>query len=239
MMRTRLTALLTAALLPALALSLEGCAHSQSFVLSGGVRCVVVRSAGGHVTIKSDDNGHLHVRSRHRSGGRTQPEVGVDLRGGILLVENHCDNPGKPSCAVDFDITLPPGVAQIDVSVEQGDVELEGLGGQLAVNVQTGRIGGRRLEAAVASMSTRRGDIELELVRDAVLVQADTERGDIDLVVPTQNYKVDAIADAGQVDVVRIYHAPNARRRIIARTDSGDVGVRGRANATASAPRRR
>ena len=42
MMRTRLTALLTAALLPALALSLEGCAHSQSFVLSGGVRRPVV-----------------------------------------------------------------------------------------------------------------------------------------------------------------------------------------------------
>ncbi len=233
MKRPRLAALLSAALLPALALSAEGCAHSQSFVLSGSVRCLVVRSAGGQVKIKTDEDGHLHVKSKRTGGSRNQPEVTVDLRGGVLLVENHCQSPGKAACAVDFDITLPPGVAQIDVSVEEGDVDLEGLGGQLAVNVQTGRIGGRRLEAAVASMSTRRGDIELELVRDAVLVQADTERGDIDLVVPTQNYKVDAIADAGQIDVVRIYHAPNARRHIIARTDSGNVGVRGRVKADA------
>jgi hypothetical protein len=224
----RLRHKLAAVLLPVLALTASACAHSQSFVLSGQVRCLIVRSAGGQVNIKTDDSGHLHVSSKYTQQRQRKPEVSVELRHGVLLVENHCQEPSKRACEVDFDITLPPGVRQVEVNVERGDVDLEGLEGQLSINVQTGRINGRRLETAIASASTRKGDIELELIRDAVLIQADTEQGNIELVVPTQNYKVDAVADAGTIDVVRIHRAPNARRRIIARTDRGDVGVRGR-----------
>lgn len=162
------------------------------------VREIVVTSDHGDVELVPSRRGVGVRETQHHVLRR--PTLERTLVGGVLTLDSHCDSV-IVACYADLRLRVPAGVG-VTVEVDSGDVDL------------------RRIEARHAHVRSDSGDVRLRLLGSQRLVWAHTDSGDLD-VVAVNARAVDAQSDSGSVVVA----AGGAPRRIVARTDAGDVTV--------------
>ena len=123
------------------------------------------------------------------------------------------------------------GASDVDGAVtagsSNGDVTGTRLGGEAQLTTDNGSVEGVDLTSDDVVGSSSNGDVELEMARAPRSVRAESDNGDVVVIVPrgSELYAVDATTDNGDA-ATPIRTDPSARRRIVARSDNGDVTVR-------------
>ncbi|NLT56320.1 MAG: DUF4097 domain-containing protein [Actinomycetales bacterium] len=199
----------------------------------------------GDVTIRRGGDGIVDVR-RHLVWSWTKPEIEESWDGDTLRTRVRCPVITLgPGCGVDFAIQVPDGTA-VELRTDTGDIRVSNLtsagvtavtdtgdvvvtnaGGTVKLRTDTGDIRASELTATEVTAVTDTGDVGLRFVRPPDRVVATVDTGDVSITVPQSDpYRVTSRTDTGKV-TVSVANDPNAIRTIDARTDTGDVRVRG------------
>jgi Fe2+ transport system protein FeoA len=198
----------------------------SSHVLRGDVSSVVVEVASGDVALRSGPAGRVTVAEKRRYWLR-KPKLELSLARGVLTVRVECSWFG-PDCSDDLRITAPPGVDAAVVDVDSGDVSLRAFdAGRVVARTDSGDVSVRSAPGAL-DVRADSGDVAVALLVAPRALSAHTDPGDVDLDVPSDRYRVVADADSGDVSLDGLLRDDRAVRHIDARSDSGDVTVRGR-----------
>lgn len=214
----------------------------QSFP-GAGLSLVEVTSDSGSIRVVGDDEESVRVVIRLEEGwSRIERVARVD--GDRLVLSAACPVFSGPFCSATYEVHVPRrldvvarsenadvGASDVDGAVtagsSNGDVTGTRLGGEAQLTTDNGSVEGVDLTSDDVVGSSSNGDVELEMARAPRSVRAESDNGDVVVIVPrgSELYAVDATTDNGDA-VTPIRTDPSARRRIVARSDNGDVTVR-------------
>jgi hypothetical protein len=168
-----------------------------------------------HRVVIDGDVGDVDVQASARSGVEVVRETGwifsrptqhQYVRKGVLHLDSH--NRHTFLSATEYRIAVPAGVA-VEVHEHAADVSIHGAPGNVSVTSDV-------------------GDVSVDLTRAPRRVDVASDVGDVDVTVPRGTYAVTTATDVGEADVHGLVRFDLARRSIHARSDVGDVSVRGR-----------
>jgi DUF4097 and DUF4098 domain-containing protein YvlB len=201
-------------------MTLSGCAFlspperfSDDATLSDQVSTIEIDEPGGSVTVLGVEGATGIEVSRTVSYRGERPEGETHEVDGDVLVLSGCGR----NCSVEYTIELPvgvdvrgstsngsielTGVNAVEVSTNNGRVELDDVTGRIDAETSNGRIEGRNLAGAGVRARTSNGAVDLRLTTPQD-VDARTSNGAIDLEVPTgAGYRVETDTSNGSVDV--------------------------------------
>lgn len=221
----------------ALAAALAGCSGLTPFVgkrLESTERVPVAGASSVEVVV---DVGDVTVRSAERSDVRADvvkqsSSVGADLSNLEFRVERPGDRvrlrgvwtgsgglSGRPS--MDVDVTVPASLSVSRAATETGDVDVEGVAGDVSARSSTGDVTVRSV-AGSASAETSTGDVVVADVESFGGASAGT--GDVTVDVPAVDGDTAVETSTGDV-AAAIGPAVDAELR--ASTSTGDVTVTG------------
>lgn len=165
------------------------------------------------------------------------PGSTVSVEDGELVLDG-CGN----NCDVSYTVEVPAGtpvsgstanglielrnLGDIDVSTDNGRIELVDIEGEIEASTSNGRIHGTGLSGGDIEVETSNGSIELTLSTPQS-VQGTTSNGAIELTVPPGSYRVDASTSNGRTDI-GIDSDANADTEIELRSSNGAITVRAR-----------
>jgi Toastrack DUF4097 len=199
---------------------------TRSFTIDAPVSKVVVDSDVGDVHVLAADTDRITIRqTTHWLTYEPTPTRVVD--GGVLRLDDGCGGWNFFRCEADYQITVPRDLA-LEVDVDSGDIEVEGVAGGLSLHTDSGDVRGRELTGAQVKGTSDSGDVKLAFSTAPASVEANTDSGNVEVELPQAPYAVDVDTDSGDTDVEGIVQYDLASRTIEAKSDSGDVTVRGR-----------
>lgn len=215
---------------------------------------IVVNGASGDVTVRASAIGETRIRRIVRSNG-DDPGESYTVSGTTLTVDTNCGS----DCRASYEIEAPTGVAvrgelqsgnltlfgvaSADVSVNSGEIDLQGVTGAAKARATSGSItatalrGPATFEVTSGDIQARdllgggavraeasSGSVDLRLAQPAS-VTARVSSGDIDLEVPAGSYTVKQRTGDGNFDsdVTSVPGAPNV---LDLEASSGEVSVR-------------
>jgi hypothetical protein len=229
-------------------LALAACAMLEDVSehpVDGPVERLVLDVAGADVTVVGQVTADSVVTVTRRWQER-RPKVEITLDQGTLTVRGGCaDSPHLGTCAVDLAVGLPADASvlgssgsgdlqldglrgDVDVDIGSGDVDLLDLSGPVRVRSGSGDIIGEALTGDTIDVEVHSGDVGLTVrgpIRSARLVSGS---GDLDLAVPAGRYAVRASSTSGDLDIEGIVPDPDATASLHVDTRSGDVRLVGR-----------
>ena len=176
---------------------------------SGSVR-VVGGPAGSRIQVVRRARAFPDARAVHQ-----------EVSDGVLRIEARCG--GALDCRVDHELRVGPQVTVL-LQVDDGDVELEGVGGDLDIEVGLGKVAGARLSGAEVEVRTEGGSIDLSFTAAPRRLVANAAAGDVALRVPGGTYRCDLELAAASASGLRCDDA--APRTIAASTAVGRLRVR-------------
>lgn len=204
---------------------------------------VEVTSDNGDVRVIGDETTTVRVVIRLEQGWSRIDRV-ARVEGDRLVLSASCPFLGGPFCSADYEVHVPPGIAvaarsdngdasvtDVDgdatVSSSNGDVAGSRLGGVVRLGTDNGNVEGLDLRGRSVKGTSSNGDVELNFDLPPADVEVESSNGDVEVVVPRGDelYAVDATTDNGDARTP-VRTDPSGRRRIVARSDNGDVTVR-------------
>ena len=224
--------------------------HDEHHVFPAeGIRLIEVHSANGEVRIvgsEPDEGGSrgdeirvtAHVSEGLRSTGHSERVVGDRL-----VLEATCPLLFSSFCTVIYTVETPPDVdlvvrsdrgatiegmeGDVDVSADEGSIELARLRGAVRADADQGAVRASGLRSAEVDASSDQGEVFLRFLEVPQRVVAESDQGDVEVVVPDGDelYALTTDSDQGNVDR-EIRADPRSDRSITATTDQGDVIVR-------------
>ncbi|TPV97093.1 MAG: DUF4097 domain-containing protein [Myxococcales bacterium FL481] len=229
-----------------LVVGLSGCGHScegsrrQGARIEQPIESVVVDIRSGHVAIRGAAVDHVLYEARINGG----EELDVDVLDTRLRLEQ--DESSCCPCSIDIDITVPEGT-EVIVDTGAGDIDVLGFTGDLTASTGSGGIQVADYRGANLTLDTGAGTIDaVRLYAQSLTAESSSGRvtaefeespidadlgsgaGTVSLTAPSGRYFVDARTGAGDIEITGIEHDPNAERRLVLRSASGDVVVRGK-----------
>ncbi|QEO14277.1 DUF4097 family beta strand repeat protein [Agromyces intestinalis] len=238
---SRVGALAVVALIAA---SLSGCAFlaprhvfEDSASIDQDIARIVIDSNDGSVTVRGvagADSVSLERTVKYRGAER---EIGETHRvSGDELVLDDCGR----NCAIDYVLDVPlgvevsgrtsngsielAGVSEVDVSTNNGRIDLDDVTGAITATTSNGKIDGQGLtgdEPIVVETSNGAIELEFDEPRD---VRATTSNGAIRLTVPDASYRVDAETSNGRT-TVDVVDDPAGEFALLLRTSNGSITV--------------
>ncbi len=223
---------------------LSGCGGLQSddgsFVLDESIEALSIEVETGSVeVVASDDQARVDWERTWNAGC---PDIEVQVSGGVLQVVGDCSGLGW-GCRTDFRIQVPAGipvqadlvtgdlfleqVGAVDAALTTGDLRLDGAQGALDLDVVTGSVQGRDLDAAAARVEVTTGDIELELEGELDDLRAEITTGSLWLQVPAGSYDLDLDVVTGDIELQGVSSDEQADASITARVTTGDIELEG------------
>jgi putative adhesin len=187
---------------------------------------VVVTADAGNVKLVAARAQRVTLIER-RSWLWRKPHVRARLEGPILRVAADCPHVGVlDRCAANLELRVP---SDTDVTVHggAGDIHADGLAGHVELRTDAGDVSGDELVPVSLDAATNAGDLNLRFATSPVLVRARSDAGDVNITVPAGEYRVDTASAAGSDEVRGVLRNDSSHRRIDARTQAGDVMVRG------------
>jgi Putative adhesin len=200
--------------------------ETDTRTLMRSVDQVVVVADAGDVRLEAARADRVTLVS-HRRWLWRKPKVFTRLTGSALDVRAECPEVGVlDRCAADLELRVP---FDTDVIVRggAGDIRADGLAGHVQLRTDAGNVVGTDLVPVSLLAVTKAGAIDLAFATSPVSVRASSDAGDVTVAVPSDEYRVDTATNAGDVRVQGVVRNDRSFRRIQARTDAGDVTVRG------------
>jgi hypothetical protein len=176
-----------------------------------------ISNENGSVAVTATDGDTVEVTA-DVSNGWQATEVSSRVVDGVLELRASCPPFVSIWCSVDYTVELPADrpltidgsgsvhvrgmTGTVDVDSDDGSLELDDIGGDIAVSNDDGRIIGRRLISANADVENTNGRIELSFLDPPQTLSARTENGSIEVVVPDTDvlYRVDLHTSHGSTD---------------------------------------
>lgn len=143
---------------------------------------------------------------------------------GLAQLSERC--PLAWTCHVDTYVELPPGMA-LTLALGTGEVSLDGLEGDIRVDLDSATLQGVDLWAAHFELSAERANVDLELEGLADALVLDVAVGDLAVELPEGPYALDVQSGLGQVLIMNLEHAPDALVDLSLHTGAGDVSLTG------------
>ena len=208
---------------------------------AAGISVLEVDADNGSVEITGADVEEISVVAEV-SDGLFGTRHDATVEGGTLQLQTTCP-PLSTWCSVDYRVVVPRPVSvvlhatnhvtvrdvtgYVRVDADNGRVDLARLGGDLAVNVDNGRLTAVGLRSPHVGVDADNGRIELDFAAAPAEVTASSDNGSVDIVVPDtgEAYRVDVRTDNGSQDV-GVRTDPESARAIVVRTSNGSVTVR-------------
>jgi hypothetical protein len=206
------------------------------------LRTVDVRLDSGSLILIGTDAPTVRVSARIEDGliATTNSER---LEDGRLEVRTSCPPVGSNFCHAAYVVEVPSGVdvvvrlgdagavvqgirGAVDVSADQGTIELRDVDGEVTATSDTGSIDAEGLRTARATFRTDTGGVRATFVDEPTTVDVHTDTGRVDLVVPDSSatYRLDVRSRTGSVSTP-VRTDPAAQRSIAVRTMTGSVTV--------------
>jgi hypothetical protein len=219
--------------------------HTQTTLITAPVHTLQLSDHSGDVVIHTGPaNGGIRVQAKMTDVVSTAGHSET-VTAGVLKIVDTCHSRGwlLNTCAVDFDIQLPPGIAvqassgSGNVSVRgatrpvwsktgSGDIHLLQISGPITASTGSGDITGAELSGRALQGKTGSGDISLKFIADPTTVKAKTGSGDVIIRVPDDRAGYLIGGNTGSGDrTVKVPKQPNLGRVITANTGSGDVFI--------------
>ncbi|HEV7882550.1 MAG TPA: DUF4097 family beta strand repeat-containing protein [Solirubrobacteraceae bacterium] len=183
------------------------------------VRSIVVKSGSGDVDLVPA-GAKVEVRETQHYVS-TKPTLHQDVRNGVLTLDSTCGS-HVLRCYADLRVSIPAGT-KVTVEADSGNVDGHGIdvrdmhANSDSGNVRLELIGSQRRAWA----HTDSGNVDI--VADALAVDAKTDSGNVTVTVPTGDYAIDTHTDSGDTKIDGISRNDHAPKSIEAKTDSGDV----------------
>jgi len=204
-------------------LMMAACAplQGQAFEVGSEVRRVELTVDTGSVRVVGGPPGSRMQLIRRARAFPDARAVHQEVSGGVMRIEARCG--GALDCRVDHELRVGPQVTVV-LQVEDGDVELEGVGGDLDIEVGLGKVAGALLGGAEVEVRTEGGSIDLSFTAAPRRLVANAAAGDVALRVPGGTYRCDLAPAAATASGLRCDEA--APRTIAASTAVGKLRVR-------------
>ena len=231
----------SALLLPFLLSSCGGLQGDEgSFVLEQSIEALSIEVETGSVEVVASD-GEARV-DWTRTWNAGCPDIDVQVDGGVLQVVGDCSGLGW-GCSTDFRIQVPAGIptradlvtgdlyleqmGAVSAALTTGDLLLDGAQGALDLDVVTGSVQGRDLDAPAARVEVTTGNIELELEGEFDELCAEITTGSLWLQVPAGSYDLDLDVVTGGIELQGVSSDEQADASITARVTTGDIELEG------------
>lgn len=195
--------------------------QGRAIEVAGEINRVELRVDTGSVRVVGAPEGS-RVRVLRRA--RAFPDaraIHQEVSGGVLRIEARCG--GSLDCRVDHELSVDPKVTVV-LQVEDGDVELDGVLGDLDVEVGLGKVTGALLGGSTVEVRTEGGNIDLGFVAAPLRLTANAAAGDVTLRVPGGIYRCDLAVAPPSESGLRCDEA--ATRTIAASTAVGKLRLR-------------
>lgn len=181
---------------------LGGCAPVQGGAapVAVAVRRVELRVDAGSVRVVGAAAGARVQVSRRARAFPDARAIRQEVVDGVLHIEARCG--GALGCRVDHELRVGPGVLVV-IELDDGDVELDGVAGDLALEVGLGKISGAGLRGAEVEVRTEGGSIDLGFAAAPRRLVANAAAGDVTLRVPGGAYRCDFDAAVAKVSGLR------------------------------------
>jgi Putative adhesin len=195
---------------------------------------VVIQSDAGLVVVVPSEGEDVQV-SRRAEWTVAKPDLNVEVVGGTLVVQAHCDG-GSWLCDVQHRVAVPAGVrvrvvgegSTVNVAGVDGAVDIETTGGDVIVSGLTSAVAVRTSGGDItladisgdAQLSTEDGDITGAELK-ALMIQSATDSGDISLTATGPPDRIGAGSSSGDITLV----VPDVGYIIDAQAASGDVTI--------------
>jgi Toastrack DUF4097 len=187
-----------------------------------GARALSVRNVNGTVRVTVGSGPMTVVETLEH--GAVEPTTRHQVEDGTLrLIGSGCGS--SQPCRVDYVVTVP-AATPVTVTLDNGDVDVEGVAGALDLTTRNGRVSGTSLGSRKAALESENGAVEAAFKTAPEDVEARTGNGAVTVTVPAGSaYDVHARADVG-MQQVSVPADPSSPRRITATTRTGVVTVR-------------
>lgn len=195
--------------------------QGRAIEVNGEVSRIELRVDTGSVRVVGAPEGsRVRVLRKARAFPDTR-KVHQEVAGGVMRIEARCG--GSLDCRVDHELRVDPKVAVVLV-LDDGDVELDGVLGDLDVEVGLGKVTGALLGGSDVEVRTEGGSIDLGFVRAPQRLTVNAAAGDVTLRVPAGSYRCDLAVAPPDTSGLRCDEA--APRTIAASTAVGKLRLR-------------
>lgn len=195
----------------------------QSFAVPEGTRELRVVSDVGDVDVRGVPDGGATGLSADKHWSFREPEARQETVGAVTTVSLEC--PGIATfgqCYADWTVAVPEDL-KVVVRSTVGDVDLEGLTGDLVVTSSVGQV---TVAASPSSLdvTTSVGDVSAVLGEPADRVSVRTSVGDVDLTLPG-GVAYDVQASSLDPADVRVETSPGSEHEVTVESSVGSVLV--------------
>jgi DUF4097 and DUF4098 domain-containing protein YvlB len=139
----------------------------------------------------------------------SEPDVERSVKDGVLTLKSDCGGLFLLDCTTDFRIEVPSGVA-------------------VQVRTDVGNVTSTDLASSDVRVKTDVGDVDVALTAAPDRLEALTDVGDVELRLPDAAYDTETDTDVGEIDVNGVVQDDRAPRSVTAKTDVGDITIKGR-----------
>jgi hypothetical protein len=195
---------------------------------------VVVESDAGLVIVVPSEGDDVQI-SRRAEWTVAKPDLNVEVVGGSLVIQAHCDG-GSWLCDVQHRVAVPPGV-RVRIVGEGGSVNVAGIDGAVDIETSGGDVtvtnlpsplrirtsGGDTTVSGVSGdldVATETGDINGTDL-SGLVIQSATDSGDTSLSLTGPADRISAGSSSGNITLV----VPDVGYIVDAQTASGEVAV--------------
>jgi len=198
-----------------------GPVQGRTFEVASEVSRVELRVDTGSVRVVGVPAGSRVQVSRRARAFPDARAVHQDVSDGVLRIDARCG--GALDCRIDHELRVGPTVALV-LQLDDGDVELDGVLGDLDIEVGLGKVTGVGLGGAEVDVRTEGGGIDLGFTAAPTRLTANAAAGDVALRVPGGTYRCDLAEAVASASGLRCDEA--APRTIAASTAVGKLRVR-------------
>lgn len=210
-------------------------------VSAEGLTSLDIRSDSGDVVVTGSDRDDVLIVARVRHG-LWRSRVTIEERDGVVTTSTSCPFLSN-NCAVDYSIEVPTDLAvrvhsgngtvsardlrgRAELTSGNGDVRANGLAGSVQLRSANGQVEGFDLGAGPLEASSDNGDVTVELTQPPTHVVAESDNGDVEVTLPDTGdaYDLEMATDNGSRSG-QIRTDPSSARRLVIRSDNGDVRV--------------
>lgn len=185
----------------------------------------------GDIKLAAGDAALMVERNTYWRG--TAPEISEAWHGSVFNAEGGCED-GYVSwidlddCLIHYALALPSGT-DAEAEIDLGNIELDGLDGEIDVSTDVGDVRGEDLRAGETEVETGVGNVDLAYAEVHGDITVEVGTGDVTIVVPNDGttYKVDFDGGVG-TPAVDIATDPSAEADYIIKVTIGvgDLKVR-------------